>query len=124
MRTRVVASSLTVVVLLMLASPGREAGVVLEAAGFHPARSGRDHLRVYCTACGYPLRRTDESSSLGPFTSPDTANLIGRQLGAVQRDVRVQRAGDGNLLPRKPGQVGEVHLRFIPEANTIVAGIE
>src|SRR5216683_2603732 len=36
------------------------AGLVLEAAGFHPARTGRDHLRVYCTACGYPPRRADE----------------------------------------------------------------
>jgi ABC-2 type transport system ATP-binding protein len=34
--------------------------VVLEAAGFHPARADRDHLRVGCTACGYPLRRADE----------------------------------------------------------------
>src|SRR6185437_11158542 len=40
-------------------SPGRVAGVVLEAAGFHPGRSGRDHLRVYCTAAGYPLSRAD-----------------------------------------------------------------
>src|SRR6266851_5030082 len=40
--------------------PGRAAGVVLEAAGFHPARTGRDHLRVYCTACGYPPGRADE----------------------------------------------------------------
>ncbi|MGH3297681.1 MAG: ATP-binding cassette domain-containing protein, partial [Trebonia sp.] len=38
-------------------SPGRVAGVVLDAAGFHPGRSGRDHLRVYCTAAGYPLSR-------------------------------------------------------------------
>src|SRR5260370_34506307 len=42
------------------AAPGREAGVVLEAAGFHPGRSGRNHLRVCCTACGYPLSRADE----------------------------------------------------------------
>ncbi len=43
-----------------LAAPGRQAGVVLEAAGFHPARTGRDHLRVYCTPagirCAAPMR--------------------------------------------------------------------
>ncbi|MGH3185389.1 MAG: ATP-binding cassette domain-containing protein, partial [Streptosporangiaceae bacterium] len=52
-----------------LASPGREAGVVLEAAGFHPARTGREHLRVYCTVCGYPLRRRRRAARRGPRRS-------------------------------------------------------
>jgi ABC-2 type transport system ATP-binding protein len=43
-----------------LTSPGWVAGVVLQAAGFHPGRSGRVHLRVYCSACGYPPGRADE----------------------------------------------------------------
>lgn len=50
-----------------LRAPGREAGVVLEAAGFHPGRSGRDHLRVCCSVRGYPLSRADEVLELtGP----------------------------------------------------------
>ncbi|NIQ56724.1 MAG: ATP-binding cassette domain-containing protein, partial [Gammaproteobacteria bacterium] len=43
-----------------LPRPTDEVGAVLDATGFHPARSGRDHLRVYCTANGYPVRRADE----------------------------------------------------------------
>ncbi|RBY77553.1 ABC transporter ATP-binding protein [Blastococcus sp. TF02-09] len=42
-----------------LPDPTRTVGAVLETA-FHPARSGRNHLRVYCRAAGLPLRRADE----------------------------------------------------------------
>src|SRR5437867_9745875 len=37
-----------------LAAPNSAVGAVLEASGFHPARSGRNHLRVFCTVNGYP----------------------------------------------------------------------
>jgi ABC-2 type transport system ATP-binding protein len=43
-------------------------GAVLETA-FHPARSGRNHLRVYCRAAGLPVSRADEvldQVGLGP----------------------------------------------------------
>ena len=43
-----------------LPAPTDAVGAVLEASGFHPARSGRDHLRVYCTVSGYPNSRADE----------------------------------------------------------------
>ena len=42
-----------------LPDPARTVGAVLETA-FHPARSGRNHLRVYCRAAGLPLARADE----------------------------------------------------------------
>ncbi len=51
-----------------LPDPLRRVGAVLETA-FHPARSGRNHLRVYCRAAGLPLRRADEvldQVGLGP----------------------------------------------------------
>ena len=43
-----------------LPAPVRTVGAVLETA-FHPARSGRNHLRVYCRAAGLPLSRADEA---------------------------------------------------------------
>jgi ABC-2 type transport system ATP-binding protein len=43
-----------------LPEPLRQVGAVLETA-FHPARSGRNHLRVYCRAAGLPLSRADET---------------------------------------------------------------
>jgi ABC-2 type transport system ATP-binding protein len=42
-----------------LPDPLRTVGAVLETA-FHPARSGRDHLRVYARAAGIPIGRADE----------------------------------------------------------------
>src|SRR5881296_404742 len=32
-----------------LTAPNSDVGAALEASGFHPARSGRNHLRVFCT---------------------------------------------------------------------------
>jgi ABC-2 type transport system ATP-binding protein len=51
-----------------LPEPTRQVGAVLETA-FHPARSGRNHLRVYCRAAGLPTSRADEvlaQVGLGP----------------------------------------------------------
>jgi ABC-2 type transport system ATP-binding protein len=66
-------------------APGRVAGVVLETAGFHPGRSGRDHLRVYCTACGYPLSRADEVLELTGLTEAARRRVRGYSLGMRQR---------------------------------------
>jgi len=68
-----------------LASPGREAGVVLEAAGFHPARTGRDHLRVCCTACGYPLHRADDVLEITGLAAAGRRKVRGYSLGMRQR---------------------------------------
>ena len=43
-----------------LAQPRRVVGAMLEAAGFHPGRRARDHLRVLADAAGIPGRRVDE----------------------------------------------------------------
>jgi len=58
-----------------LAEPVRTVGAVLETA-FHPARSGRNHLRVYCRAAGLPTARADEVSrwvlaEASPLALPD-----------------------------------------------------
>ncbi|MGH3228323.1 MAG: ABC transporter ATP-binding protein, partial [Streptosporangiaceae bacterium] len=68
-----------------LTSPGRQAGVVLEAAGFHPGRSGRDHLRVYCSACGYPPGRADEVLELCGLAGAGRRRVRGYSLGMRQR---------------------------------------
>jgi len=43
-----------------LPDPARRVGTVLDMKAFHPARTGRDHLRVLATAAGMPLGRADE----------------------------------------------------------------
>ena len=44
-----------------LRDPTRTVGAVLEASSYHPARTGRNHLRVLASAAGLPLARADET---------------------------------------------------------------
>ncbi len=48
-----------------LEHPLTTVGAALEATGFHPGRTGRDHLRVLCRAAGIPERRADETLDAG-----------------------------------------------------------
>jgi ABC-2 type transport system ATP-binding protein len=66
-------------------SPGRVAGVVLDTEGFHPGRSGRDHLRVQCTAGGYPRSRADEMLELTGLAEAGRRRVRGYSLGMRQR---------------------------------------
>ena len=59
--------------------------MVLEAAGFHPGRSGRDHLRLYCRAGGYPLRRADEVQEITRLAAAGRRKVRGYSLGMRQR---------------------------------------
>jgi ABC-2 type transport system ATP-binding protein len=68
-----------------LPAPSDEVGAVLEATGFHPARSGRDHLRVYCTVNGYSRGRADEVLELVGLTQAATRPVRGYSLGMRQR---------------------------------------
>src|ERR1700680_2015315 len=43
-----------------LTRPRETVGAVLEATGFHPGRTGRDHLRILARSSGLPARRVDE----------------------------------------------------------------
>jgi ABC-2 type transport system ATP-binding protein len=52
-----------------LAEPRRVVGALLEATGFHPGRTGRDHLRILAQITGLPGGRVDavlELVDLGP----------------------------------------------------------
>ncbi|MGY1811952.1 ABC transporter ATP-binding protein [Blastococcus sp. SYSU D00820] len=67
-----------------LAEPVRTVGAVLETA-FHPARSGRNHLRVYCRAAGLPLGRADEVLGQVGLTAAGDRRAGGYSLGMRQR---------------------------------------
>src|SRR5262247_2060342 len=43
-----------------LPSPRRTVGALLDSAGFHPGRTGRNHLRVLARAAGIPRERVAE----------------------------------------------------------------
>jgi ABC-2 type transport system ATP-binding protein len=68
-----------------LPSPARTVGAALDATGFHPARSGRDHVRVYCTVNGLARSRADEVLDLVGLTDAAKRPVKGYSLGMRQR---------------------------------------
>jgi ABC-2 type transport system ATP-binding protein len=67
-----------------LPDPLRTVGAVLETA-FHPARSARNHLRVYCRAAGLPLSRADEVLIQVGLADAGDRRAGGYSLGMRQR---------------------------------------
>ena len=68
-----------------LPAPGRTVGAVLEATSFHPGRSARNHLRVFCAAAGLPDKRADEVLELVGLTAAARYPVRGFSLGMRQR---------------------------------------
>src|SRR5690625_640612 len=48
-----------------LDAPGRTVGALLEAEGFHPGRTGRDHLRTYAAAAAADARVDEVLDEVG-----------------------------------------------------------
>ncbi|MGK5114331.1 MULTISPECIES: ABC transporter ATP-binding protein [unclassified Geodermatophilus] len=69
-----------------LPAPVRTVGAVLETA-FHPARSGRNHLRVYCRAAGLPLSRAEDV-----LVQVGLADAGGRRAGGYSLGMRQRLA--------------------------------
>jgi ABC-2 type transport system ATP-binding protein len=67
-----------------LGQPLRTVGAVLETA-FHPARTGRNHLRVYCRAARLPVSRADEVLGQVGLTEAGDRRAGGYSLGMRQR---------------------------------------
>jgi ABC-2 type transport system ATP-binding protein len=68
-----------------LADPLRQVGAVLEAGGFHPGRSARDHLRVLATAAGLAPRRVDQVREQVGLAAAGGRRVGGFSLGMRQR---------------------------------------
>jgi ABC-2 type transport system ATP-binding protein len=58
---------------------------VLEAQGFHPSRSARNHLRVYAAAMGVPDERADQVLALVGLADAAHRGAGGFSLGMKQR---------------------------------------
>jgi ABC-2 type transport system ATP-binding protein len=68
-----------------LDDPVRSVGAVLEASGFHPGRSGRNHLRTLATAAGIASARVEELLQLVDLTGAARRRVGGYSLGMRQR---------------------------------------
>lgn len=70
---------------LDLPAPGNVVGAALEATAFHPARTGRSHLGIYCTVNGYPPARADQVLELVGLAAAGRRPVRGYSLGMRQR---------------------------------------
>jgi ABC-2 type transport system ATP-binding protein len=68
-----------------LESPAKVVGAVLEAQGFHPGRSARNHLRCYAAAIDVPDERADQVLELVGLTGVATRRARGFSFGMRQR---------------------------------------
>ncbi|MGN6272235.1 MAG: ABC transporter ATP-binding protein [Protaetiibacter sp.] len=80
-----------------LEKPLHTVGTALEAASFHPGRTGRDHLRVVGAAAGIPTARVDEV-----LAWVGLADAAGRRVGGYSLGMR-QRLGLAFALLGDPG---------------------
>jgi ABC-2 type transport system ATP-binding protein len=65
--------------------PLREVGALLDAKSFHPARTGRNHLRWLATTNDIPTRRVDEVLDVVGLTSAANQRAGKYSLGMSQR---------------------------------------
>ena len=68
-----------------LPRPVQTVGAALEASSFHPAHTGRQHLRIYCAAAGLPAARADEVLGLVGLGDAAKKKTKGYSMGMRQR---------------------------------------
>jgi ABC-2 type transport system ATP-binding protein len=68
-----------------LPDPRRTVGALLEAGGFHPGRSGRDHLRILAGVAGVARARVDEVLDRDGLPGDADRRVGGYSLGMRQR---------------------------------------
>ena len=68
-----------------LDQPARQAGILIDGAGAHPQRSGRNHLRVIAAERGIPARRVAEVLDAVELSADAHRRVGGYSLGMRQR---------------------------------------
>jgi len=82
-----------------LAEPTKVVGAMLDEAGAHRGRTGRDHLRIQCAAGGLPQRRADEMLDYVGLTPAGRRRYGEYSFGMRQRlSVAQAMLGDPDVL--------------------------
>jgi ABC-2 type transport system ATP-binding protein len=66
-------------------NPLQTVGAALEASSFHPARTGRNHLRILCSAAGLPDARADQVLDIVGLGPDGRRKVRGYSMGMRQR---------------------------------------
>jgi hypothetical protein len=74
-----------------LVRPLTVVGAALEASSYHPARGGRNHLRVMCAAAGLPDRRADEVLDLVGLHDAAKRKVRTHSMGVEVHELRLDR---------------------------------
>ena len=79
--------------------PSAQVGAVLEDTGFHPGRTGRNHLRVLAATGEHPAGRVDEVLSVVGLTDAANRRVKGYSMGMRQRlGIAAALLGDPEVL--------------------------
>jgi ABC-2 type transport system ATP-binding protein len=82
-----------------IADPVRTVGAALEISGFHPGRSGRNHLRSLAVLAGLPFSRVEEVLKLVELTDAGDRRAGKYSMGMRQRlALAATLLGDPSLL--------------------------
>lgn len=82
-----------------LPRPIETVGAALEASGFHPGRTARNHCRIVADAAGLPARRADEVLALVGLSDAAKRKAGGFSLGMRQRlSLATALLGDPGVL--------------------------
>jgi len=82
-----------------LAAPRRHVGAVLESTGFHPGRTGSNHLRVIVRAAGLDAARIDPLLEVVGLRTASEQRVGGYSLGMRQRlAIAAALLGDPKVL--------------------------
>jgi len=68
-----------------LHDPSRIVGAALESSSYHPARSGRNHLRILATVAGLPESRADQVLQMVGLGDAGRRKVRGYSMGMRQR---------------------------------------
>jgi ABC-2 type transport system ATP-binding protein len=114
-----------------LAAPRRTVGAVLESTGFHPSRTGRDHLRVVARAAGLDPGRIGPALELVGLAGAADRRVGGWSLGMRQRlGIAAATLGDPAVLvldepangldPEGVRWVREILRRWADDGRTVL----
>ncbi len=82
-----------------LENPARVVGTLIDGAGAHPKRKGRDHLRILATERDIPVQRVDEALDLAGIADSGDRQVGDFSLGMRQRlGLAAALLGDPELL--------------------------